>query len=181
MTVVCSYSLQKLQLTFYTCLLTKVDIAHIGIEHPESWNETCTQWRKATWNRQTEFGVNECDAQPWLHLLSMTPRQFSTPNFQFCVFGRIEGKVIVLWAHDATTKRPAKSAYYARQRCTEKYKLANISLCLSSPSARFTKKRHRYDSRCLTCTGRGRWRSWSSGQEAREGCRTGRPLGTCKG
>ena len=58
----------------------------------------------------------------------MTPRQFSTPNFQFCVFSRIEGKVIVLWAHDATTKQPAKSAYYARQRWTEKYKLANICI-----------------------------------------------------
>ena len=53
--------------------------------------------------------------------------------------------------------------------------------CLSTPSARFTKKRHPNDSRCSTCTGRGRWRSWSSGQEAREGCRTGTPLGTYKG
>ena len=136
-------------------------VAHVHVEHPES--KTCKHWHWAPWKwkvhtlRKITLKVKvklvhiyvESTLKPpnwnwseWMwrpaHTL-MTPRQFWTPNFQFSLFGRIEGKVIVLCAHDATSKWPAKSLLRQVRRAQKKDTLANISLCLSSQSAPFTK------------------------------------------
>ena len=90
----------------------------------------------------------------------MTPRQFSIQQ----IWSDSRESVFVLSAHDANTKSLVESADYARPVVTWCYIRLNL-----------------LPSWCLTCTGRGQWRSWSSGRGAREGCRTDTPWGTWKG
>ena len=92
----------------------------------------------------------------------MTPRQFWTPNFQFSRFDTIQGKVFSY--SPLMTRIPNLQLNRVITPDQSSHDVTYVSIWW-----------------CLTCTGRALWRSWSSGREATEGCRTDTPWGTCKG
>ena len=139
-------------------------VADIHVEHPE--------------HHHVKLYHHQCDAQLWLRnrfLVIFNDAQ-TILNSQFPIqhirsdLRESDHRTLRSWREYQIYSKISFLRQVSHEQ--KKYKLAFITLSYVSKMASV---------HLLTCTGRGLWRSWSSGLEAREGCRTDTPLGTCKG